>query len=212
MKHVVFFVCLVLLLPGLALGTTYQHDDGVAENAIGLSGPGTIWWGNVFDTGGTTQTITTLQVAFSSTAVLNHDFDLFLLSDDDGDPTSGATVLQTVAGTVQFDDDTFQTYSISATDVTGYFVVAATATSNQSGMYFAALDDTSSQGMSWVATGSTGGLPTGTSGKVDSFGFPGNFLLRAEATDAAPVPEPVSLSALLMGAGGLVGYLRRRRS
>ncbi len=226
-----FFSVLVLLAlvmsTTLVPGAVYKHDDGGAETVIGFTGATQVWWGNVFETAGATDTITTLQAAFEVEPLFHPDkaFTLYLLDDDDGIPGSGSTLLQSVGGTVDTFDGTFQSLVIPATQVSGYFIVAATAVGLQGQMAYnpAAIDRSTSAGWSWISNSASDGLPTGTLINMHNL-IPGNWLLRAEPGQAPPplpppppppstpvVPEPVTASAMLLAAGGLVRYLRRRR-
>ena len=51
-----------------------------------------------------------------------------------------------------------------------------------------------------------GGIPAGQRNFIESFGLPGNWMMRA---NGAPVPEPATLVALGLGAAALI---RRRRA
>lgn len=227
MKHVLPVVVLLALVisPIVVRGAVYKHDDGNAETVIGYTDAGRVWWGNVFETAGATDTITTLQIAFEVEPLFHPDkaFTLYLLDDDDGTPGNGTTLLQSISGTVDAFDGTFQSLTIPATTVSGYFIVAATAVGMQGQMAYnpAAIDRSTSAGWSWISNASSDGVPTGTLVNMHNL-IPGNWLLRAEPGQAPPppppppsapvVPEPITASAMALAGGGLVRYLRRRRA
>lgn len=186
----------------------YAVDDGSSENSIGFPAGGDIAWFNAFTVLPGQEVITNIILAWGSvadgTAASVH---LWSDPNNDGNPND-AVLLQSQSTTVTSPNtDTFVTVDIPDTTlmVGDTFFVGAFA-SSPTGFFPAAIDQTTSAGQSWVAGSSIVGsvdlssLSTASLlGTIDSFGFPGNWLVRAEATAATPtsVPEPAFVTGLL---------------
>lgn len=224
---------LIILLasatPALAQGVEYLHDDGNPEDAIGISGAAVdIWWANAFTVQPGGESIDTIRIDFfsSSNLTVGYPFSVHVYedSDDDGDPTTGTlTLLASASATVaDLTNGTFQDIAVGPATVSGGFFVAALITTDGTS-YPAAIDQTVSAGQSWIAADDASGIdpsdpfasPTFAPGTIDSYGFPGNWMLRAVssgAQEAAPIPVagPVGL-ALLVALMGLAGTALLRR-
>jgi len=215
----------VLLAGGQAHAVTYSVDDGTGENSLGVAVGGDLWWANAFTAVPGGEKISSIEIAFDSgtSLSLGQAFSVYLYedTDDDGDPNAGLSLLTSAASTVQSLDGAFHSIDIPDSLVSGHFFVAALM-SHLSGQFPAVIDETTSQGKSWIAlNGSIGSIDpnnvTGTSelGPVltDNAGYPGNFLLRAtgEAT-AVATPEPLTPTLLTLALGGLALRATRRRA
>ena len=214
----------------VSAAVTYSVDDGTAENAIGLTAGGNVWWANAFTVQAGGESINTIQIAFSSgtiTAGMPFQVMVYEDPDDDGDPSTGPLQLLAVANATVADavGGTFQDIPVGPATVSGGFFIAALI-SHPAGEYPAAIDQSASQGVSWIAGNSATPIdpasplvPVPDTGvlQIDSIGFPGNWLLRAVGGTAAPaIPVPLAVtrpatdidlvSATLNGLVGANGY------
>ena len=214
----------------VSAAVTYSVDDGVSENAIGLTLGGNVWWANAFTVLAGGESINSVQVAFSPgtvTAGLPFQVMVYEDPDDDGDPSTGPLQLMALSNATIADatGGTFQDIPVGPATVSGGFFIAALI-SHPAGEYPAALDQTASQGVSWIAGNSATPIdpasplvPVPDTGvlQIDSIGFPGNWLLRAVGGTAAPaIPVPLAVtrpatdidlvSATLNGLVGANGY------
>ena len=166
----------------------YQLDDGVMNRALTF-GAGDIMWINAFESVRGATVITSLAAAWGAGISIGDPVKLLLYDDptNNGDP-SNAELLEVVSTTISTTTtNDFQEVAIPPTVVSGSFFVAALYRGDRDDLNPAPLDETDPQGASWV-TGSffTGGIDIENPGgsdrglnKIDSFGFPGNWLLRA---------------------------------
>jgi hypothetical protein len=212
--------------PATAQPVEYLVDDGSAENSLGLSSGGDIWWANAFTVQPGAETISTIRIAFSSSnlgAGAPFSVHVYEDPDDDGNPSTGPLQLLASASAAVTDPNgaSFQDIAIGPATVSGGFFVAAVMT-HPGGSYPAAFDQSASAASSWLAGAGAAvidpadpfaSLAIGP-GLIDSFGFPGNFLLRAVAgrqeIEAIPALGP-SGAALLVCVLGLAGVLVLRR-
>ena len=188
--------------PTQASDFVYQLDDGSTENAVGAGG-GDIAWLNAFRVVDGITEITEIASAFGSVGAAE---DLpegvtveFLLYDDptnNGDPND-AVLLQRIETTSQNPNtDQFQVVSFDPITVEGSFFVGVVYRDYEDGQFPAPLDESSpSQGASWVVAGGNVNVDdlsdneTGP-GVIDSFGIPGNWLLRADGVAGQVTPLP----------------------
>lgn len=186
--------------------TVYMIDDGFAENSIGVtdsiySYPFT--WMNQFVAAGGSDTITSVEATWTS-APNGTPVTLKIWSDpnNDGNP-SDATELFSMAVTMQnVQTNIFYVYSFAGVNVTeSFFVGFNVLWEPLTPAYWpATIDQTASVGRSWI------GWEEQPYATIDSFGFPGNWMIRANGV--SPVPEPTTM--LLLGIG-LVGLASLRR-
>ena len=186
----------------------YLLDDGTQENSIGITGDADIMWLNYFTAIAGCELINTVYLTWGETQngfpcriILYED------PDDDGYADNAIYLTETATTVQNANTNFFTTVSITPTLVSGGFFVAAICQNLPEGNYAAPLDETLSQGNSWIAAHYPGlfdvynlmsnPLPPTL---VDYF-FPGNWLLRAEGTEAGPVATPVSNWALFIGIG-----------
>jgi hypothetical protein len=184
----------------------YIHDDGTAENSVGLTAGGDLVWMNIFDACGGTDKLECVSVVFGSPgagsgAILGSTFNIVVWDDpnDDGNPADGVLIAGPVKATVtSVDADVFVAATIPTTNVTGKFIVGVYMT-HPAGIFPAAIDQgQSSNGRSWVTGSLTPGSynPNTVGGPiglfdVDQIGLPGVWLLRAN--DNCPPPPPPCL-------------------
>ena len=185
----------------------YEIDDGVSELALGHGLNGDFIWGNYFDAIPGEETITNVAVAMGDGAIAVGDPMIVLVyedADDDGDPTSGLTLLSSTPAVVEMPEavgiDTFQVVEITPVTIAGGFFVAVffDGTNNP---FPAKQDDSPTAARSWFAEHDVIGQldinnPFGTatlSGLADDFGFPGNWLIRANLSTSACVIGDVNM-------------------
>ncbi|MCP4251377.1 MAG: hypothetical protein GY778_30445, partial [bacterium] len=171
----------------------YQWDDGAHENTIGLTGGGYIAWMSHFTIEAGAETITAISLTWGpasdgtpATVYLWDD------PDGDGDPIDGTVLASATTAVENSDTDIFTTADIAETFVgpvgTSFFVGAILQ--HAAGEYPASLDQTTPQGRSWIA-GHPSSIDPDRLGDlslppaaIGSTGFPGNWLLRADAASA----------------------------
>jgi subtilisin family serine protease len=188
----------------LSATLSLEVDDGSAENNLGVtSGPGGVSfqfiWLNRFspDTADFPLTLEQIQVFFDGTAQgasQGDAIDLVVYRDADTDPTNGTTWLATYSETVKVADGTnWSVYDLDPAvtisspgdvliGVINRFVSSGTTPAN----YPAALDESASQGRSWIGWWNNGDPPDpavlppdGTLGLVDTHGLAGNWMIRS---------------------------------
>jgi hypothetical protein len=219
---------MLLLTPPVSAQVTYSHDDGTSEFSVGISLGGDLWWANAFTVQAGGESINTIRIAFYNSSLTGGEsFSVHVYDDldDDGDPATGTLQLVASAAATVIDPTggTFQDIAIGPVTVAGGFFVAALMTQAAS-TYPAALDRTASAGQSWVAAGDPSTIDPNDPfaslivgpGTMDSYGNPGNFLLRAEAGEPpvlTPIPTvgPVGI-AVLLALIGLAGATLLRRA
>jgi len=186
--------------------STYVLDDGVSEDALAFSNGAhnfeCIWFNHFNVIAGQTR-ITAVEIAWGSD-LYDQQIDgspvtIGIWSDPDGDGTpNDAVLLASIESTVQkANTDTFVSYVFSPpvelpSGATSFFVGDLTPMNDGPVVWFTAIDETLSQRSSWVAAkgdfSSPDFLHLGNNdflGVVDDLGYPGNFLIRTDSTDAA---------------------------
>lgn len=186
----------------------YSYDDGVSENALGLTAGGSITWANQFTAALGGETITNVQIAWgNSTASLEGVAVTARLWSDpngDGNPADAVALSSQAGNIVGTGTNVFQIFDIA--DVTllvgQNFFVGAEIT-HAAGQFPASFDTTAPiAGKSWISTGAAW---TGSIFEITAIGFPGDWMIRADST---AVPEPATMAVLGLGAMAL---LRKRR-
>ena len=207
-------------------------DDGVAEAA--LSDAGQFIWFNRFtpDPADFPFKLEEIQVVFGSSLVNVGDaVDLVIFedTDGDGDPGTGSVHLATFNEVIQFADDaTFSVYSLATPVVLGGpgdVIIGVINRYSSEGLFDfpARLDESSSAVRSWAASYLAGDVPDPPFfpadeqwGTVDSFGFPGNWVVRGFGTTLVPVEVPtfssIGLALLVVLLAGSAWLFLRRRS
>ncbi len=178
-------------------------DDGTADNSIGDGGQ--FIWLNRFtpDAVDFPFELSQISVVFGATGVLAGDAVELLVYEDtdgDGDPGTGAVLLAIYDDVVQIADGvTFSVYALGVPvrlDGPGDVLVGVVNrySFEGNGDFPAALDQTASQMRSWAASYLAGDVPPlpplpGDEqwGTIDSFGFPGNWMVRASGQGVVPV-------------------------
>lgn len=188
-------------------------DDGSAETSIGDSGQ--FIWLNRFTPAPADFPfqIDEIQVLLGTTLVTVGDPIQLLVyadTDGDGDPGTGAVLLGEFTDTVQFSDGaTFNVYSVPSpirVDGPGDVLIGVVNRIGAEGTddFPAAVDTTTSAGRSWVGSYLAGDVPPLPPlpadeqwGTIDSFGFAGNWVIRASGSSAgALLPPPAAVPAL----------------
>ncbi len=204
-------------------------DDGTIENTIGDAGQ--FIWLNVFTPlpDDFPFQLQEISVVFGGTLVNVGDaIELLVYSDTDadGDPGTGAVLVGSENVTVQFNDGvTFSVYNLT-TPVSlfgpGDVIIGVVNRYGSEGFndFPATLDTTATQGRSWAATYLAGDVPANPTlpgdeqwGTIDSFGFPGNWVVRGRGTGIVTVPALSNtwlaiFGTLILGAGLVI--IRRR--
>jgi hypothetical protein len=197
------------VLPSVLDDAQYLWDDGSAEDSVGFGNGEENFealWFNQFNVVAGAESIASLEIAWGDPAnptpasQLNGlPVQLAIWSDpnNDGDP-SDAFLLGSISGVIQdANTDTFVTYTFP-TPVniggagTSFFVGDMTPAFSPEELFMQALDNTQTHVHSWVAAMSDGSpvdfFDIGNNdfrGTIDSFGLPGNWLIRANGVEGA---------------------------
>ena len=215
------------MVAALATGAFAQYviDDGSGETGVG-AGDVFLGWSNSFTSVAGSEVITSIDVSFGHPTGAQVDMtgrtvNVFLMRDTnlDGVPDLTGGVLASTSGTIAsyfHPTGLFQNFNIADTFVAAGSGFAALVTIDSDANAFPMRQDQTDPDISsrsWVAFNATAinannlaAIPVGQRGFIESFGLPGNWMIRA---NGAPVPEPASMIALGLGAAAL---LRRRRS
>ena len=186
-----------------AKSTTYQFDDGSSEDAIafgnGSSNVKSIWF-DQFKTVAGGEAIKAVQIAWGTPAdgstkqEINGSYVVIGIWSDpnnDGDPSDAKLIGSVKAHMTQANKDKFITYTFDKPVYVGkagtsFFAGDVTPAKSFAEIYFQGIDETNSAGHSWVAAQANGGKlnyhsigANDTVGTIDSFGLPGNWLIRA---------------------------------
>lgn len=185
----------------------YMVDDGTNENNVGLNNTmaGTttqFLWFNRFDVDPLDLPLQVDQVRIfwdptpAGPAMVGNAISIEIFSDSDANPANGATHVYTENDTVAQVGTMFDMYDLTTPPqipAAANLLVGAVnrwVTSGVSPTSFpASIDQTASAGRSFVASSASGTPPAppvvpsdGLFGTIDSFGLPGNWLIRATAT------------------------------
>jgi hypothetical protein len=198
--------------PPLTLGgKTLALDDGSYENALGsLLGGQFIWLNRIpVPPADLPLFLDEVQILFPSGNGVNsgETVDIYVYTDPDGDgnPATGMALMATInrAKIQAVDGVTWSRFALASplrVEAATELVVAVVNRTAGAGLGErpAALDQSSSQGRSWVgidASGTIGAppvLPTDAIwGTVDSLGFPGNWMIRVAIRHLLEPPTPV---------------------
>ncbi len=204
-------------MPSLAQPVTVQNlivDDGTAETSVGDGGQ--FMWFNRFTPPPADYPleVTDVEVMFGATLVnVGDPVDIYFFedTDGDGDPGTGVVLLDMISETVQFNDQlTFSSYELAIPvfySTPGDVLIGVVNRAGSEGFndFPAAIDQGASQVRSWAATWLAGDVPATPTfpadeqwGTIDSFGLPGNWMVRATYNENIPV-ELVSFNGVLDG-------------
>jgi hypothetical protein len=213
---------------GGAEDANYLIDDGTSDDSVGLNStsPQDFLWLNTFPTVPTAERIDSVSVVFGTPlfptgATNGTPVRILVYNDPTGGDPSDSVLVANVPGVVgNANTNTFNTYLIpggavvGANFAVGVLMPNSTAPANP---FPAGLDETDPDlaQRSWTAFGAGGtidpanlaAIPATNKGYIESFGLPGNWMVRAHGV---PVPEPTSLA--LLGLGGSMLCIRRRRA
>ena len=196
------FEIVEMAVAGILWDVEMVVDDGTAEDSIGLSAGGQFIWLNRFtpDPDAFPFTVDEVQVIFNTTVGATDQFQVVIYSDTDGDgdPGTGAVYLGGETFTVQYNDMlTFNVFTLTEpvqVEGPGDVLIGLVNRSGASGYsdYPAAIDQSASQQRSWIGTYAAGNPPAEPPlpadslwGRIDDFGFAGNWTLRAYGSSAA---------------------------
>jgi hypothetical protein len=193
------------VLPLTPAMKNYVLDDGAAEDGVGLAPPGDLIWLNQFNVAAGQEIIDRISVAFGA-GVNGMPYTVALWRDQNGDGNpSDALLLVRRDGVVQSaGTNTFEEIGIPPTQPgpvgSSFFVGVMMRDTGFPPQLPAALDETSDLHRSWAAVSDTceGNIVNLASNAtppalVGSFGFPGNFLVRARGVPIDPVTPWVQL-------------------
>jgi len=173
---------------------TYKVDDGSAEDTIGLTQASDIAWLNRFTVVDGGETLRTVKLAFGTGLPAGIEATVCVWGDEnqDGDPRD-AFLRRAQTVTIAGAAGTLRDYDITDTylgPVGTRFFIGVYVSGGQAAM--APIDQTGASAQkSWVAVAPTGELDIESIGEaplfglIDSFGIPGNWLVRAVATRIA---------------------------
>jgi hypothetical protein len=173
-----------------------QVDDGSMEDCIGLTAGGNFFFLNRFTPTEYPVGLTQIQTMWDTNQIgcnilIGASFDLATYRDNDNNPANGATNVSSHPGQTVTVLNAFQTTTIPTANFAAgpgdILVGVVTRTGMTSaGQFPAAFDSTASQVRSWAGFGGVPPtpppVPFGTFGTIDSFGLPGNWILRAQGT------------------------------
>jgi len=188
----------VELLPPPGDPVNLVLDDGSRDNAIGLTSGGQFIWLNRFTPTEYPIELNTVLVYFSGQdgISLGETFDVYLYADTDGDgdPGTGSTYIGGQTGNAVAVLDNWTTVNLAVplgfSGPGDVLVAVVNRTAGVlAGTFPAAIDQTASQGRSWIGlygAGNPGNPPTLPAdslwGIIDSFGFAGNWMVRGSGT------------------------------
>jgi hypothetical protein len=190
-------------------------DDGVGENAVGLTGGAQFLWFNRFTPNSFNFPITidTVDVMYGypgSTGGINVGelVDIYLYEDADGNPANGADHVASLhdQAVQAVDGVTWSTYTFT-TPVTfngpgDILIAVVNRTAGVTASTFPAVIDQTppSQQRSWIGFGAVPGdppvMPMPTFGVIDGFGLAGNWMVRGFGTGNIPCDNPANVSWL----------------
>jgi hypothetical protein len=176
-------------------------DDGTTENGIGIGGSWEFLWLNRFTPAPDAFpfTLDEVQVYFDSTGMVSVGDDIILVvyenTSGNADPAVGANWLYSYPTTIQA-LNAWNNYMLPegvALDGPGDVLIGVIGLETPGTSYWpAAIDTTTTQGRSWAGWYLASPPPTppvlppdDTWGLIDSFGFPGNWLIRGMGSSAA---------------------------
>jgi hypothetical protein len=191
------------------IGFPYTLDDGTHELSLG-AGSGDIIWLNQFNVVANGGTINTLSVAWGFGVAEGTPTRLLLYGDPnhDGDPADAILLASVVVNSSNADTDTLTSVAIPPTLVGNpgdSFFVGAYLT--YASGYPASQDTSSAPAQrSWVAIADAGGIDYNNLAlnppfPIDAAGYPGNWLLRAQAAgsphdcNANAVPDECDIAS-----------------
>jgi hypothetical protein len=171
-------------------------DDGGQEDCIGLTGGGQIFWLNRFTPVEYPVGLTSIQTMWDTAVIgcgvpIGATFDLATYRDSDNNPANGAVNVSSHPNQTVTVLNSFQTTVIPVANFAagpGDILVGVVSRAGMSGanQFPAAIDQTATQVRSWIGFGGTPPtpppVPFGTFGTIDSFGLPGNWMVRAAGT------------------------------
>lgn len=203
--------------------TVLLLDDGSAENAIGNSLGGELVWLNrlSLDAADLPFLLRQVQILFPAGTGVNTgelvDIYLYTDPDGDGDPATGMVLEKTIKGAAvqAVDGVTWSSFNLApslylstASDI--IIAVVNRTAGTDLGEKPVALDQTASQGQSWVGINASGTIadppvfPTDIIwSTTDALGSSGNWMIRASGfkyipVEAKPVPSLTATGALLL--------------
>ena len=190
----------------------FQASDNAAESNFGINLTGAEFvWFTEFDTDASSfpLRINSLDMYTFNTDCDNERVDLYLYSDPDGNPQTGAVPLceaknvETRFGFYSIADArSISSNSICCVQSTPSIIVAAVNRTCQDNTQPAALDRSSSEGTSWYRINPNLSeadppslVPTGAMQRIDDVGLAGNWMFRAQGvSNDAACNLPVELS------------------
>lgn len=202
-------------------GCEYSVDDGGRDTSIGITGGGDILWLNSFSAQSGCENIFRVSIAFGNVPD-GTPVRIILYEDpnDDGNPNDAIYLTEVATVVANSNIDIFNVVDITPTFVSGEFFVAAVIINQFTSVYPAAIDQTIDNGVSWVVGTPTPGMinimdltdPANTLSLdlITNYGYPGNWLLRAEGTDAISTPVNVRYLFLLILVPLIVIFVKRR--
>ena len=200
----------------------YSVDDGTAELGLGIDSGEDMLWFNRFPVQPGGEVITSISAAYGRPGgqIIPNGLpvSILLYQDSNGGSPFDATLLREIpALTAGSNTNILNNYPIPATPVSGN-LLAAVLFRNQTGntLFLAPLDRTAPSFSDTTFYAFNVGLdqfnldsiPAANRGTVESLGFAGNFLLRA---NGVPLPEPATITLAMLAALGTRAGLRRPR-
>lgn len=206
---------LVLFSPASVRAATIYSTLGQSVDQVNNFGDVTWRWASDFRTGNATSTITTATLAMTNNDNIVHHFTFAIFIDDSGRP---GTLVDA------FDEElilpgAYFRVNVSAKDAgidlaantIYWFVVKMNEKPNNAISFLSSTDSSVADAGSFSSpVASTHDLVSFDGGATYSTGIPGNFVLALEG--AIVVPEPTSITLLVVGASAIALRLRRKRT
>ena len=226
-------LCLLCVSGQAGASFIYSLDDGSAESSVGLSLPGgSVFLANGFDTVPGAEVITSIQVRYGgSLATVGTPVVVSIFKDQNGGATPDKPVLLSSVASSILAKNSFNSYDIPPTPVSGNFFVGVLVSNLPASGLFPILSDTTTpqnrsfgafystpvgidvlSSMTFDPTKTTGDFQTTIDKNVIARAPGDNFMIRAVGVSAVPEPASVVMAAtpVLIGLG--CWWRRRKRA
>jgi len=177
-------------------------DDGSPENALGIGPGGAIFWLNQFTPDPADFPFVLDEIQIWSNAPVGELLDIYVYEDFDSDITNGATHRLSLNSVAVQSADVWSSFIVDPPlqlNGLGDVLIGVLNTNPTEGSS-ARLDETTSQGRSWLGFGGAPYPipvpipPPGSWDMIDNFGFPGNWMIRGVGRQNTVCVTPSDIS------------------